>query len=80
MTQAISANAIDNFINLENEEDLVITDVTRQRGSTRDIKQYEKWKQELRIALIREHFEAQKKNGAVHKPILLQMLNLSQNH
>ena len=79
MTQAIPTNVIDNLRVTESDEDIVVTDVTRPRGSAGEKQQYEKWKQQLRIELIREHLEAQKKNNTERKPVLLQMLNLTQN-
>ena len=80
MTQAISTCDTDNLDVTDSDEDIVITDVTRPRGSPREEQHYQKWKQKLRVELIREHFEAQNKSRAVSKPILLQMLNLTQNH
>ena len=74
MTQTISTFVIDSLRGADSEEDIVITDISRPRDSTREIQQYEKWKQKLRIELIREQYEMQKKKGADRKPILLQLL------
>ncbi len=77
MTQPVSTIALENFEGINSEEDILITDVSRPPGSAREKQQYEKWKQNLRIELIREHFEVQKKNKAARKPVLLQMLDSS---
>ena len=59
MTEAVPAYVID-FLGAANcEDDIVITDVSRDRASTQVRQQLEKWKQKLRIGLIHELFKAQ---------------------
>lgn len=77
MTQAISAHAIESSRVTDSEEDIVITDITRPPRSTRERQGYEKWKQKLRMELIREQYEAGQKNSAARKPVLLQLLDLN---
>lgn len=79
MTQLISTNAIHRFEATDREEDIVITDVTRSHGSAREQQRYDKWKQKLRIELIREQFEMQQNSNPDRKPVLLQLLNLSRD-
>ena len=79
MNQAVSTCSLNDLDFTDSEEDFVITDVTRSTGSKRKTEEYEKWRRQLRIALIREHYEAEQKKTAVRKPILLQLLNLEEN-
>ena len=79
MTQPVSTAAIYDSEARDREEDNVVTDVTRPVRSPREIQQHKKWKQNLRIELIREHYQAQEKNTDTRKPVLLQMLNLKQD-
>jgi hypothetical protein len=75
MNQTISTNTIDNSGVMGSDEDIVITDVTRPQDSTQQIQQYEKWKQKIRIELVREQNEVRKKKCTMRKPILLRLLN-----
>lgn len=79
MTRAIPAHATDNLELTDREEDMVITDITRPQGSTREKQRYRKWKRKLRNELILEQYEAQRKKSAARKPVLLQLLDLTQN-
>lgn len=79
MNQAISAYDTNTLEVTDSEEDIVITDITRPQGSMRERQQYQTWKQKLRMELIREQIEAQKKNRGAGKPVLLQLLDLTQN-
>ena len=65
------AYVIDYLKAAESEEDLVITDISRGQDSTQDKQQLEKWKQKLRIKLIREQYEAKRKKRAIKKLPLL---------
>ena len=72
MTEAMPAYVIDYLKAEESEEDLVITDISRGQDSRKEKQQLEKWKQKLRIKLIREQYEAKRKKRAINK---LQLLN-----
>ena len=45
-----------------NDEDILITDMSRFRASTKEKKQYEKWKQKLRRELAREKATRKRNN------------------
>lgn len=79
MTQAMPAYVIEYLEAAEDEEDLVMTDISRGQDSTRDKRQLEKWKQDLRIELIREQYRARKKQGAADKPVLRRLLDFTHN-
>ena len=76
MTKAMPAYVSDYLGAASNEDDIVVTDVSRAQTSPQDRQRLEKWKQKLRIELIREQFEAQEKKNAAQKPVLLRMLTL----
>ena len=76
MSEAMPAYVSDYLGETGDEDDVVITDFSRARTSLRDRQRLEKWKQNLRVELIRERFEAQKKKSAADKPALLRLLAL----
>ena len=80
MTQALPAFVNEYLATADSEEDLVITEVSRVHASAEDRQRLEKWKQNLRIQLIREKFEAQKKEDACHPSILHRLLNFPGAH
>ena len=75
-TQAIPAYVVDYLGAADSEEDIVITDISRDRASAQDRQQLEKWKQKLRIELIREQYQSQQKEKISPKSILHQLLKL----
>ena len=74
MTEAVPAYVIDYLNTADDDDDLLITDISRGQDSVQDKQQLEKWKQRLRIELIREQYEAKKKHRAVNKPALHRLL------
>lgn len=76
MTEALPACVIDYLGAADSEEDIVVTEISREQTSTQDRQQLEKWKQNLRIKLIREQFEAENKSSANQQSILHRLLNL----
>ena len=75
-TQAMPAYVIDYLGAADSEEDIVVTDISRNEASDNDKQQLEKWKQKLRIELIREQYESQSKEKTSPKSILHQLLKL----